>query len=611
LIGRSVSHYRILGELGAGGMGVVYLAEDERLGRQIAVKFLPKESTSDKSALERFRVEARAASSLSHPGICAIHDIGMDGDAPFIVMELLKGETLRERLARGPLKVTEVLDIGMQLADALGAAHAHGIIHRDIKPANIFLVDKTRAKLLDFGLAKLAPSALLEGGHTTETVMPGQRRPLDNQITLPGSAVGTVCYMSPEQARGEEIDARTDIFSLGVVLYEMATGHQAFGGSTTAVSFDAILNRSPAAIARLNPQIPERFWPVIATAIEKEPDLRFQHATELLAELKRVRRDLESGPVGGATRAASSAATVSIAAPQTASADAAPAPRAGRGPWPAIAGAFAVLALIGFGYSAWMWTTSNLGLLPSERAIPSAVAVPAGVAANAPPASSAPESAALAPPATPPAVTSPSGAERRPRESPPPNRAPSPPPKPAADTPRPAPAVAAAPPAVAAPLVPTPSAPAPAPEGARPASPPAMAAPVEPVPAPAPAAAARTPAETVKLPAASPSEESAIREVIASYERAIETKSIDLFRSVRPGLSAAEEARLRESFRQVVSQEVTIRILDLKISGASATVRLSRVDTIVSAGRRQTQNSQQTLRLNKTASGWVIAEIGR
>ena len=608
MIGRSISHYRILSELGAGGMGVVYLAEDERLGRQIAVKFLPKESTSDRNALERFRVEARAASSLSHPGICAIYDIGTDGDSPFIVMELLKGETLRDRLARGPLKVPEVLDIGMQLADALAAAHAHGIIHRDIKPANIFLIDKTRVKILDFGLAKLASGELLEGSHTTEATTPG-RRPLENQITVPGSAVGTVCYMSPEQARGEEIDARTDLFSLGVVLYEMATGRQAFGGSTTAVAFDAILNRTPPAITRLNPQIPERLWPVIATLIEKEPDLRFQHATELLAELKRVRRDLESGPVG-ASRATRSAAHVMTAAPQASSADsAAPAARADRGPWPALAGGFAVLAVIGLGYGAWMWATApKLEVNSSVQAIPSAVPLPAAPAANPP---SAPEPATVAPPATPPAVTSGPATERRPRETPPPNRAPSPPPQKAAEAPRPAPTVAAAPTTTTVPAqpAPTPPAPAPPPVATLPAAPAPVVTPVEPPPAP-PAPAVRPPAETVKLPAASPSEESAIREVIASYERAIETKNIALFRSVRPGLSAAEESRLRESFRQVVSQEVNIRILDLKISGASATVRLSRVDTIVSAGRRQTQNSQQTLQLNKTASGWVITEIG-
>ena len=257
MIGRTVSHYRILSPLGQGGMGVVYLAEDERLGRQVALKFLPPTWSQERMALERFRVEARAASSLSHPGICAIYDIGEDGQTPFIVMEALKGETLRERIGKGPLKVADVLDIGIQLADALEAAHAQSIVHRDIKPANIFIGDKNRVKVLDFGLAKLttAPSMLSSGADTTS---PATRRAPENQMTIPGTALGTVSYMSPEQARGEDIDSRTDLFSMGAVLYEMVTGHQAFGGSTTAVVYDAILNRAPRQIAHLNPVAPPR-----------------------------------------------------------------------------------------------------------------------------------------------------------------------------------------------------------------------------------------------------------------------------------------------------------------------------------------------------------------
>src|SRR4029453_5423422 len=223
MIGRTVSHYRILSPLGSGGMGVVYLAEDARLGRQVALKFLPASWAQETKALERFRAGARPASSLSPPSICAIYDIGQDGDTPFIVMEALKGETLRDRISRGPLKVVDVLDIGIQLADALEAAHTQGIVHRDIKAANIFIGDRNRVKVLDFGLAKLTAPSLLSSG--TDTPSPGQR--LDsNQMTQPGTAMGTVSYMSPEQARGEVVDSRTDLFSLGAVMYEMVTGTQ-------------------------------------------------------------------------------------------------------------------------------------------------------------------------------------------------------------------------------------------------------------------------------------------------------------------------------------------------------------------------------------------------
>src|SRR6187200_1543448 len=315
MIGRTVSHYRILSTLGSGGMGVVYLAEDSRLGRQVALKFLPASFSQEKKALERFRVEARAASSLSHPAICAIYDIGQDGDTPFIVMEALKGETLRERIAKGPMKVPDVLDIGIQLADALEAAHEQGIIHRDIKPANIFLGDRNRVKVLDFGLAKLtaSPSPLSSSADTSPI-----DRTQDNQITQPGTALGTVSYMSPEQARGELIDSRTDLFSLGAVLYEMVTGLQAFGGSTTAVVYDSILNRSPRPIAHLNPLVPTRLEVVIATALEKERDLRYQHASDLQAELRRIRRDLDTGSLVG-SQSIASAARASMPPPTTTS----------------------------------------------------------------------------------------------------------------------------------------------------------------------------------------------------------------------------------------------------------------------------------------------------
>ena len=294
MIGQTLSHYRILGALGAGGMGVVYLAEDERLGRQVAVKLLPADAVKNQQALDRFRLEARTASSLSHPGICAIYDIGVHESAPYIVMELLRGETLRERVARGPMKIADVLDIGIQLADALGVAHAQGIVHRDIKPANIFVGDKLRVKILDFGLAKLARERLDEAAAAEVTAAASPPR-FDNHLTTPGTAIGTVSYMSPEQARGEDVDPRTDIFSLGVVLYEMVTGRQAFVGSTSAVVFDAILNRAPMSPVLLNPDTPPRLQDAINTALEKERELRYQHAADLEADLKRIRRDLQSG----------------------------------------------------------------------------------------------------------------------------------------------------------------------------------------------------------------------------------------------------------------------------------------------------------------------------
>src|SRR5512145_2375175 len=268
MIGRAVSHYRVLSPLGSGGMGVVYLAEDERLGRQVALKFLPAESAASPHALERFRVEARAASSLSHPGICAIYDIGDDQGTPYIVMEALRGESLRDRINRGPLKVADLLDIAIQLADALDAAHSQGIIHRDIKPSNIFVGDKHRAKILDFGLAKLAQSSSssLSSGSETRALNMSTHR----DLTIPGSTLGTVSYMSPEQARGEEVDTRTDLFSFGVVLYEMATGQAPFAAGTTATVFEAILNRNPPSPAEINRGLPDGVPQIVGKLLEKD-----------------------------------------------------------------------------------------------------------------------------------------------------------------------------------------------------------------------------------------------------------------------------------------------------------------------------------------------------
>ena len=346
LVGRTVSHYRVTAELGRGGMGVVYRAEDLRLGRPVALKFLPDAIAGDGGALDRFRREARAASALNHPHICTIHDIDEQDGQPFIVMELLEGQTLRQRIAASRLDLDGLLDVGMQVAAALEAAHARGIVHRDIKAANIFLTEAGGAKVLDFGLAKLATDR--QGQGDAPTSAPTVAAP-EGPITAPGQAVGTAAYMSPEQVRGEEVDARTDVFSCGVVLYELATGSLPFAGATAGVVFDAILNRRPTPVSQLNPALPAELDHILDKALEKDRELRYQSARELRADLARLRRD--SGSLRSTVAVAAATAPGSL--------------RRGRRRLAIAATGAVALLLAVLGYRAW-----------SSRGSPAGVALP-------------------------------------------------------------------------------------------------------------------------------------------------------------------------------------------------------------------------------------------
>lgn len=695
MIGRTISHYRVICQLGAGGMGVVYGGDDTRLGRPVALKFIPEELARDRQAVERFRVEARAASALNHVNICTIYDIGEFEGQPFIVMEWMKGQTLHDRIARGMLKVHQVVDYGIETADALDAAHTQGIVHRDIKPANIFITERGHVKVMDFGLAKLMGGQ--DVAQTTAQVV--------ETLTTPGVTLGTASYMSPEQAAGDAVDGRSDLFSLGVVLYECATGHRPFTGNSTRAVLAAILNKSPVAPGLYNADLPLRLQEVISNCLEKDPDLRYQNAADLRADLKRVKRDLESGRTvmirstsesgTGATASAdrgSDGATLPVnRTPPPAGAEPTPASGSAASPanrrWLAAVIATVAMGAAATSYVLWPRPTPPAdagGPITAGRSAPAADAQPPlelaerslkarqfraaltradealavvpdhararairdeagamlrrfdGAIANAralikagdtrgaaraldearaidPVASGVAEVSALLTEQIRLQAEAARLALQRSRAAAPPQATPQKPPpasqtvpEPQRDAPSPPAPAPALPPAsqVSPPLTP----PGPPPARIERQEPAAPA--VKPAPPQTPAPAERPPATNAAPPVAD--DESAIRGVVATYARAIETKDLRLFRSVKPNLAADEERRIEQGFRTVTSQKVNITIVSIERRGERASLRLRRQDIIEAGGRRLApENSLQTMTLAKTNGTWVIVEIGR